>query len=312
MTETENQVSLSGVIQSLKQELGKAEEIRASAGGEVSAEPRHETYNQAIERARSIFENASPLFEQAEDESEREAILLLVTGAASIVVSAYESQAKHTIADPEEQERALDEAVNWLEKLNPLIPALEKIETSLGGPVLWPAELLRNRARSHERRPSNRKKNLEKAGEYYQQAISVGKRKVKEAEAEGKKELLYGALSVTGVAMGELARVKDMLIHEVGEKYDEEEIQKLYVEGRNLVWQTRDIPNYDRLDAVEGRVFHYLQSHGVSPDHPDYRETIEHWVELALESNLVKDRMRQRIEQGIIPDQYRNLFENLA
>lgn len=67
-----------------------------------------------------------------------------------------------------------------------------------------------------------------------------------------------------------------MLIHETGAEFDEQEIQKLYI----------------------------------LPDHPDFVETMEHWKILAEQSGLVKERMKARLKQGLIPEQFQTWFEH--
>ncbi len=109
--------------------------------------------------------------------------------------------------------------------------------------------------------------------------------------------------------MGELARVRDMQIHEIGTDLDEAEILRLYSKGRDLVWETRSLPDFDRLDAVEGRLFEYLRTHSISFEHPDYIRTMVHWKELAAQSGLVRDRMKARLKMNLVPDKFKNWFD---
>ena len=94
----------------------------------------------------------------------------------------------------------------------------------------------------------------------------------------------------------------------------EEEIRKLFIDGRDLVWQTLEVPNYDRLETIEGRTFNYLKGHSKSEAElitdPEFLTTMEHLKKLSQQSQLVKERMKKRLAQGLIPPQFTPWFES--
>ncbi|KKR81109.1 MAG: hypothetical protein UU73_C0003G0017 [Candidatus Daviesbacteria bacterium GW2011_GWA1_41_61] len=329
------------IVAQFKVALDKLEQDRAAVSGEAEIHPReiiYQNYDQIIRGALRLAFQAEHRLQRVAPKIE-EGVVLALAGAIFMTANALESQARYSVTATHPKNRLLDRALKQLGKLERYLPSLDEINHTLHGPIIWQAEIARAKAITYERRPASRKPNLEQATNYYQKAIDIAERKITQTLFHPNQELLMEALSVGGVARVELAQINDLLLHDFGEEIlrerlgisksqkeggiatmegekarMEEEIRKLFIDGRDLVWQTLEVPNYDRLETIEGRTFNYLKGHSKSEAElitdPEFLTTMEHLKKLSQQSQLVKERMKKRLAQGLIPPQFTPWFES--
>lgn len=312
MSEIKEQENIPESIEALKQELSEAETLRVQVGGEAHPEPKHDGYSKVINMAASIASRADKLLDKTQT-SERDKLVLASAGGNLMVANTLQSQAKHTIGNELDKDQVLGEALAWTNRLNTHASDLARLNLSLhDNPTAWMVEIYRCFARCYERRPNYKQINLGLAADFYQQAVSAGNDLIKQAEKRNDQGLLAASIGATGVALGELARIKDMMIHEIAEVLDETEIRNLYKQSTDMVWKLFGTPaqDDDRIDAVFGRFLAYLAEHDVSSENTDFQMLMENWKKLAGYSAMVKSRMQMRLEQNLVPKQYIGWFKN--
>lgn len=286
----------------LSQTLGFAEEKRAAAGGEMET-AKKQNYQDVLGIATTAFNEATALLSRSNDPDQADSTILVALSAL-MASGTLESMAAHTLKSDEERNSALDQALDWLDKLNAYSDRLENINRTPHGPIVWNAEIARNIARTYERRPKVSKNNLNLAQYYYQQAIEIGQKKAIEAGRESNPLLLNASQSVLAVALGERARIKALKVMHGFENIPEEEIINDYQKSCDTIWQTLNIPNLDRVDTVLQRFYVYLCKKNLPPNNPQIQKLAGMFVELEkIEAKrnlgaLVKERNESRKSQN--------------
>lgn len=268
-------------------ELGQLESERISVG--MSQD------NEGLIRKSRALTSISQI--ALEKDPSNETLLLAFAGFTTIISGSLETRAKHG-DDPEtKKNEMLDRAHNHLRELDPYNEALSQIDHTFHGPTIWSAEIYRNLARIYARRPNVSTQDLIASIGYYQLAVNEGI-VLKTSETETK-EHINAARSVAGVATVEVAHTLDIL-RQKQSSLDTPEINSLilskFIEGRDLVWQTRDISNYDRIYATEERVLQYLLAQKISPTDSALQTTIVHMATLAKESPQIRKKIVKRLK----------------
>jgi len=278
--------------QGLKEKLIEAEKCRQSGWGEGVIETGG--YSKAIKLAESVLD------EIGEPQDREEAIL--VGEALKKIATSSQSQATHIAQSEKERESLLEQSRESLEKLMVLQEPLVSENLGLDNKFFpWEPEIERLWARYYYKQPRNPKDNLPKAQNHYQGAVDSGFRMLKEVKDEVERLTLMG---VIGTAIGEVARVKDERLHQLRERFDEKEIFKLYIEGCDMVWEIRNLPepDFDRIDAVFWRTFRYLISHDVPLENKEFQKLTSRYKILIKMSKLVSERVEILMEREKIPE----------